>query len=52
MYLFCPATISLPDIYKNKVVVVVVVRETETWCWCWRTRNNRNIEKLKHDEGK
>ena len=25
MYLFCPATISLPDICKNKVVVVVVV---------------------------
>ena len=27
MYLFCPATINLPAICKNKVVVVVVVRE-------------------------
>ena len=22
------------------------------WWWCWKTRNNRNVEKLKSDEGK
>ena len=22
------------------------------WWWCWKTRNNRNVEKVKSDEGK